>query len=224
MSTSSPSRLSPAAQSKSTWAYGAVREMILSGELQPGAGIDQQAFAARLGISTTPLREALRRLEAEGYVVSEDHKEMHVARLSLEHLKSVYEIRLQLDPYAARLACQNMTSVQIRAVQQLLPIDRGLAIDMLALNREFHRAIYSASGNAELTRILDGLWDQCDRYRMVMLEDHHEDELSRRQHAQMCDLLVERNADSLADLMRAHLKNSLEYYSTATAAMDKSGR
>lgn len=213
MASSTPSISNGAAQSKSTWAYGAVRAMILSGELKPDTGIDQQAFAMRLGISTTPLREALRRLEAEGYVVSEDHKEMRVAMLSFEHVENVYAIRLELDPYAVRLACQNMTSAQIRTVHSLLPPETGLtAIESLALNREFHRAMYSASGNDVLTRVLDGLWDQCDRYRIAVIEDHKEAEQSRREHAQMCDLLMERDADGLAALMRAHLVNSLEHY------------
>jgi DNA-binding GntR family transcriptional regulator len=110
--------------SKAQWAYRTVRAMILSGELKPGTSFDQQALAAQLGISTTPLREGLRRLEAEDYVIRHDHREMMVAPLSLEYVEQIYEVRLELDPLAARLACKNMTTAQIQALHaddQLIP-------------------------------------------------------------------------------------------------------
>ncbi len=84
--------------SKSEWAYRTVRAMILSGELEPGTSIDQQALAAQLGVSTTPLREGLRRLEAEYYVISQDHREMLVTPMTLEDVEGIYEVRLELDP------------------------------------------------------------------------------------------------------------------------------
>jgi len=198
--------------SKSEWAYRTVRAMILSGELAAGAGVDQQALAAQLGISTTPLREALRSLEAEDYVISRDHREMRIAPMSLEKVEEIYAVRLELDPLAARLACQNMSTAQVRGVQSLLPPESGPSkMDYLADNREFHRAIYSGSGNAALTRVLEGLWDQCDRYRAGVLDDVEMARRARHEHSQMCDLLIERDADGLAALMREHLVGSLEH-------------
>src|SRR5271167_2300985 len=82
-------------RSKSSWAYETVRGMILSGDLAAGTSIDQQALATRLGISTTPLREALRRLEAEDYVHAQDHKEMRVAPpISLAAVEDLYAVRV----------------------------------------------------------------------------------------------------------------------------------
>jgi DNA-binding GntR family transcriptional regulator len=198
--------------SKSQWAYRTVRAMILSGELAPSANLDQQALAAQLGISTTPLREALRRLEAEDYVVRQDHREMRIAPMSLTKLKEIYAIRLELDPLAARLACQNMTTTQVRRVQVLLPPEAGLSTaQYLTGNRDFHRMIYTASGNVSLTKVLEGLWDQCDRYRIGMLENAEMAHRAHSEHSRMCDLLIERDCDGLADLVRAHLRGSLEF-------------
>ena len=199
-------------RSKSEWAYRTVRAMILSGELEPGTSIDQQALAARLGISTTPLREGLRRLEAEYYVTSQDHREMLVTPMTLEDVEGIYEVRLELDPLAARLACKNMTTEQVRALANQLPpeTDRSSG-DFPDESREFHRAIYAASGNTALIRVMEGLYDQFGRYRPQLGDDPDMIRKSRREHAQMCDLLIERDADGLAELMRAHVLASLEH-------------
>jgi DNA-binding GntR family transcriptional regulator len=197
-------------RSKSEWAYRTVRAMILSGELEPGTSIDQQALAARLGISTTPLREGLRRLEAEYYVISQDHREMLVTPMTLEDVEGIYEVRLELDPLAARLACKNMTTEQVRALANQLPPDRSSG-DFPDESREFHRAIYAASGNTALIRVMESLYDQFGRYRPQLGDDPDMVRKSRREHAQMCDLLIERDADGLAELMRAHVLASLEH-------------
>jgi DNA-binding GntR family transcriptional regulator len=211
MPQSSRERQSEPFLSKSQWAYRTVRAMILSGELAPGASLDQQALAGELGISTTPLREALRALEAEDYVISRDHREMLIAPISLEEVEEIYAVRLDLDPLAARLACENMTTAQIRRVQALLPPETGRSkMDFLADNREFHRSIYAASGNSVLTRILEGLYDQSDRYRSRLLDDPALARQAHHEHSQMCDLLIERDGEGLAKLMRAHLLGSLE--------------
>jgi DNA-binding GntR family transcriptional regulator len=197
--------------SKSEWAYRTVRAMILSGELEPGTSIDQQALAARLGISTTPLREGLRRLEAEYYVVSQDHREMLIAPMTLEDVEGIYQVRLELDPLAARLACKNMTTEQIRALANQLPPEAAPAGDYPAESREFHRTIYAASGNRALIRVMESLYDQFERYRAQLRDDPDMVRKARREHAQMCDLLIERDADGLAELMRAHVLASLEH-------------
>lgn len=211
-------------RSKSSWAYMTVRGLILSGELPAGSTIEQQALATRLGISTTPLREALRRLEAEDYVVAEDHKEMRVAPpASIETIENLYGVRLVLDPFAAQLACGAATDAHLRTVRSLLPPDGLSRLEYLEQNREFHRAIYSASGNPELTRVLEGLWDQCDRYRVGVLQDTRLATRSRREHAQMCELLARRDGDSMAALMRTHLAGSLAYCRQQEPSVSVSG-
>jgi DNA-binding GntR family transcriptional regulator len=212
-------------RSKSSWAYDTVRGMILAGDLPAGSSLDQQALAARLGISTTPLREALRRLEAEGYVLAEDHKEMRVAPpISFRAVEDLYAVRLKLDPFAASLACDAATDAQVRTVQSLLPPDSGLSrLESLTGNRAFHRAIYSASGNPALTRVLEGLWDQCDRYRVGLLEDIRQADSARREHSQMCVLLAKHDSLGMAELMHAHLMGSLEYVRQKNAAAESHG-
>jgi DNA-binding GntR family transcriptional regulator len=198
--------------SKSQWAYRTVRAMIMSGELEPGTSIDQQALAAQLGISTTPLREGLRRLEAENYVISRDHREMLIAPMSLEIVEQIYQVRLELDPLAARLACEHMTDVQIDALERLIPPPNARGRSKTPANsREFHRGIYVASGNIALIRVMEGLYDQFERYSVYLREDAAVTRKSRDEHVKMCQLLRKRDADGLAKLMRSHLMASLEH-------------
>lgn len=197
--------------SKSEWAYRTVRAMIVSGELEQGTSIDQQALAAQLGISTTPLREGLRRLEAEYYVISQNHREMLIAPMTLEDVEGIYQVRIELDPLAARLACKHMTTEQIRSLANQLPPET-VEGDYPAESREFHRAIYAASGNRALIRVMESLYDQFERYRTQLKDDPAMVRNSRREHAQMCDLLIERDADGLAELMRSHVLASLEHH------------
>ncbi|MGD9960793.1 GntR family transcriptional regulator [Nocardioides sp.] len=198
--------------SKSQWAYRTVRAMILSGELEPGTSLDQQALASRIGLSTTPLREALRRLEAENYVIARDHREMTVAPMSLEYVEQIYVVRLVLDPLAARLGCERMSDSDLRKVEGLVPQAGKSKLEYLEQNREFHRAIYAASGNVPMTRVLDGLYDQSDRYRARVLDDSEMANRALEEHAQMCDLVLKRDSDGLAALMTTHLLGSLEHY------------
>jgi DNA-binding GntR family transcriptional regulator len=198
--------------SKSQWAYRTVRSMILSGELKPGTSLDQQALAAQLGISTTPLREALRRLEAEDYVISRDHREMLIAPMSLEMVEQIYQVRLELDPLAARLACDNMSDAQIDTLERLIPAESSRGRGKTGSHsREFHRSIYVASGNVALIRVMEGLYDQFERYRVQLHDDPAINRTSRNEHVKMCQLLRKRDADGLAKLMRNHVLASLEH-------------
>src|SRR5260370_9702014 len=130
---------------------------------------------------------------------------MLVAPMTLKDVEGIYEGRLELDPLAARLACKNMTTEQVRAlVNQLPPETDGPTGDFPHESREFHRAIYAASGNAALIRVMEGLYDQFGRYRPQLADDPDMVRKSRREHAQMCDLLIERDGEGLAELLRAH--------------------
>jgi DNA-binding GntR family transcriptional regulator len=182
--------------------------MILSGELAAGAVIEQQSLADKLGVSTTPLREALRRLEAEDYVISQDHKDVRVTSSSRQDIENIFAVRLLLEPEAARLACENMSAEEIRMTNSLVP-NPASSSDYVAANREFHRSIYSRSGNDVITRILDGLYDQTDRYRLGLLNDPDVIEQAQQDHVQMCNFLIARDADGLAELMHSHLLRSL---------------
>ena len=105
---------------KSDFAYTRVRELILSGELEPGAVINQATLAREIGISTTPLREALKRLKQQGLVELDAHRDARVARLDAEEARDLLEVRRSLDPLAAFLAADRRTKQDVAEMRAVL--------------------------------------------------------------------------------------------------------
>jgi DNA-binding GntR family transcriptional regulator len=203
-------------ETKSDYAYRQVRDRILSGELQPGAVIQQRELAGQIGISTTPLREALRRLKSEGLVELDAHRDARISPLRAEEARDLLELRKSLDPLAAGLAAQRRTNADIQAIRAahagLAPLPTQPAIGQLVAHRNFHAAIYRASHNDLLIEALEGLWDKADRYRRLALQtdrgqaarDQKADE-----HLMLVDLIAAGDGGAAANVMRAHIDTSL---------------
>jgi DNA-binding GntR family transcriptional regulator len=199
-------------ETKSDLAYQQIRQRILEGELAPETSLDQEALAEWLGLSTTPVREALRRLQSERLVVSRAHRDTVVAPLSVESVEQVYAVRLALDPLAASLAAAHADDgerARILALSQDPPSDAD-PLSHVSFNRRLHRAIYAASGNTVLIEMLDSLWDLSDRYRRVISKDDAVIELAQDEHHAIVTAVVDGDPDRAADLMRDHLAASLQ--------------
>lgn len=209
------------ALTKTDNAYQQLRARILSGEFAPGTSLDQEALAAELGLSTTPVREALRRLESERLVISRAHRDTVVTPVSITLLEEVYAIRLKLDPMAVGLTARHADASDIAEMQRLLKEDLSgaSAADHLYHNRDLHREIYRSCGNSVLVQILDSLWDLSDRYRMITLKDHTTVTSAAVEHAEIVSAIVARDADEAAHLMREHVRQSLGRIRTASAVI-----
>ena len=201
---------------KSDAAYAEVRRRILAGELAPGSILDQYLLSDQMGMSITPLREALRRLRGEGLIDIDVHKNTRVAPLSADEARELFEIRMALDPAAAELAAQRRTDADIKILQNaakhLVPVTRTWGEKGLLAHSAFHRAIYIASHDDNLIGMLDGLWDKSDRYRRLGLllpsgaENRERDFI---EHQKMMEMIVDQDAPGIADLMRQHIRLSL---------------
>ncbi|MEU9353579.1 GntR family transcriptional regulator [Streptomyces griseoloalbus] len=206
--------------SKSDYAYAELRGRILSGSLAAGARLAQYDLAQSLNMSITPLREAIRRLSSEGLLTVETHRDVRVSAMNSDEARQLFEVRLSLDPTAAELAAQRRTEDDIAtmraALARLLPVTRQWGEEALSAHRTFHQALYRASHNDVLIRLLDDLWDKSDRYRRLGLELPPGDEPRTRdlqEHHQLVDLIENGQAAEAAELMRNHITHSL----TATA-------
>lgn len=199
---------------KSDDAYAVVRERILRGDLVPGQVLQQRALAASLGISTTPLREALRRLMSEGLVEIDSHRDARISQVRAEQARDLLEVRLALDPLAASLAAQRRTTADLEelrsALAQLEPLAGRPTLEQLTVHRRFHRAVHTAAHNASLAAALEQLWDQSDRYRLFTLsgggpvaDDKAEE------HRALVDAIADRDADTAAAVMSSHVGTSL---------------
>ncbi|GAB3570702.1 GntR family transcriptional regulator [Amycolatopsis endophytica] len=208
----------PVAQlvTKSEMAYDSVREKILSGEFPPGSVINQATLARAIGISTTPLREALRRLKAEGLVELDAHRDAHVAELRAEEARDLLEMRRSLDPLAASLAAERRSRSDIAEIRDALaglePLPGNPGYEHLLRHRRFHRAIYRASHNDLLIDALEGLWDKADRYRRLALEAERTPGARARtseEHRMLMECVAAGDGDGAAAVMREHIDTSL---------------
>ncbi|NBE92672.1 GntR family transcriptional regulator [Nonomuraea sp. KC401] len=201
---------------KADLAYLRVKELILSGELPPASVIAQARLARDIGISTTPLREALRRLKSEGLVELDAHRDARVAPLAAEEARDLLELRRSLDPLAVALAAERRTKADITAMraaaQGLEPLPADPAYAHLVAHRRFHRALYAASHNDLLIQTLDSLWDKADRYRRLALEaGRGQDARDRKaaEHEALVELVIAGEAEGAAAVMRRHIDTSL---------------
>jgi DNA-binding GntR family transcriptional regulator len=200
------------AVTKTDMAYQQIRGDIIEGVLVPATELDQEALAQRLGLSTTPVREALRLLETEGLVVSRRHHRTMVAGLDASLLEETYAVRLALDPLAAQLAAINADDVQRELIREFGTHEAASnddPVQALYANRRLHQAIYVASGNSVLTSVLDALWDRSDRYRLTILRDADRAQDARQEHAAILRAVLSGDGDRAAELTRVHVSESM---------------
>ncbi len=141
--------------------YAALRERILSGDLPRGTRLRQALLADELGVSRTPLREALRRLSTEGLVEFSPNRGATVSELDFGDMRHAWSARVALEPGAARLAAQLRDPAAIASMRGAIDQQRAAGSDRVesfAANRAFHLALAAASGNPHLTRFAEMLW------------------------------------------------------------------
>ena len=201
---------------KSDFAYTRMRELILSGELEPGSVINQAGLAREIGISTTPLREALRRLMHQGLVELDAHRDARVTQLNAAEARDLLEVRRSLDPMAAGLAAERRTRQDLAEMRSSLDgldaLPSNPSVAQLVAHRRFHTAIYRASHNALLIEMLEGLWDTADRYRRhgLQVERSPEERAAKaHEHTLLFQAIEEGDAETAAEVMHAHVQTSL---------------
>ena len=156
--------------------FHTLREAILKGELKPGERLMELQLASKLGVSRTPIREAIRMLEQEGLAVTIPRRGAEVARMTEKDMKDVLQIREVLDELAVRLACDNITKEEIKELEkQMLQFEnstkQGDIKKIAEADVAFHDTIYHAAGNAKLVTMLDNMREQIYRYRVEYLKD-----------------------------------------------------
>ena len=212
--------------SKGSLAYNELRQLILSGGLAPGSRISQYELADNMQMSITPLREAIRRLSSEGLIIMDTHRDSRVAAMSASEARELLEVRLSLEPSATELAASRRTDADIAAMRaaagKLLPVTRVWGEEAITVHREFHRAVYAASHNDVMIKLLDDLWDKSDRYRRIGLELPSGDEprtIDLNQHHQILELVIAGDGAGAAELARTHIANSLT--ASVTGALEE---
>jgi DNA-binding GntR family transcriptional regulator len=210
---------------KADHAYFYVRQDIARGALPAGEPINQEELARAVGVSVTPLREALRRLSAEGFVVLAAHRDARVAPLSADEARNLREMRAPLESLAVRLAAERITPEQREALQDLArrlePLDDHADERAIDVHRRFHALIWEAADNPLLKETLDLLWDRADRYRRQSLDALRGSGTRRtadfEQHFELVELILAGDSERAAELMNRHVEQSLPGLLPATS-------
>ena len=192
--------------------FNTLRKAILKGELKPGERLMEIALADKLGVSRTPIREAMRKLELEGLVVMVPRKGAQVANITEKDLNDVLEVRIALENMAIEKACARMTQEDIRelerAAEEFQHITAGGSlVEMAEADEEFHEKIYRSSGNDRLMQVLSNLREQIYRYRIEYLKDEDARQQLVQEHALMTRAIRERDVKKAQELSFDHLEN-----------------
>jgi DNA-binding GntR family transcriptional regulator len=188
-----------------------IRESIIDGKIRPGERLVEPDLAARLGVSRTPLREALLQLDSEGFVNVTPRRGAVVSELSIEDAQETYLIKGALEPLAARLACEKITDAELESLREIHErMSRSAAARsrdnrrILQLNSEFHSVITSASRNEKLIQYIRILRSQALRYNYIYLSVMSHISASVREHARILDALSRRDREAAERLVHAH--------------------
>lgn len=194
-------------------AYEVLRRSILNGTLRPGTRLTQTQVASQLSLSTTPVREALRRLAGEELVRIDAHRGAIVRGLDPDELREIYELRLLLEPLGIRKAVANISEQQLAEAEALHQrMEDHSDMDLWSQwNREFHAVFARSCNSPNLNRILRGLRDSAARYvRWSSVVDPDYSVIANQEHQQLIDACRARDADKAAEIEREHLKKTLE--------------
>jgi DNA-binding GntR family transcriptional regulator len=186
-----------------------LRDEILTGEIPVGAVLSQVQLAARLGVSRTPLREALRMLQAEGLVEAEHNRRVRVARFAIDDLEQVYATRIVLEALGARLTVPVLNDDEVGALRECLTEMTELerrrdAIGWERPHRRFHRQLVAHAGD-QVLRIIDQLADHALRYRLLYVTGQRRSwAQANSDHERLVEACERRDAAATAELLARH--------------------
>lgn len=192
--------------------FNTLRQAILTGELKPGERLMEIHLADRLGVSRTPIREAIRKLELEGLVTMIPRKGAQVAKITEKNLKDVLEVRRALDMLAVRLACHRMQDEEKRelkkACDEFAKVTKNCNTkDITEADVRFHDMILKSSGNDRLVQLVNNLAEQMYRYRLEYIKDSSYHERLVQEHEAIYNAIINCEEDKAAAAVVTHIDN-----------------
>ncbi|MEI4486000.1 GntR family transcriptional regulator [Frigidibacter sp. MR17.14] len=193
-------------------AYSLILDAIDQGVYRPGDRLVESELAERFGVSRTPIREALQRLETQS-MVARDGRSLIVASLDHNQLAELYVVRAELEGLAARLAALHATEEECRVLRDMVETDRLLAGDPNALsraNRRFHRLIHLASHNRYLVQQLDLVHRSMALLATTSLAAEGRSAATLDEHSAIVEAIARRDPDSAQKALRTHISHAYE--------------
>ena len=199
-----------------------LREAIRNGTLKPGERLMEIQLAEQLGVSRTPVREAIRKLELEGYVIMMPRRGTYVANMSMSDISDIFEIRSALESLSNGLAAKRITPDELEHLQNLLVMLKPYVEQMdmekiVELDIEFHDLLYHAARNSRLLGIISNLRDQLTRFRTLSMSYPGRLEATMEEHKSIVDAIAAGDSEAARQAAEKHMENS---ESTLLKAMD----
>ena len=200
----------PRRKSASEHIYEHLRQAITHGTIPPGSRIVERQVAETMGVSRTPVREAIHKLERDGLLTKQLPSGFAVAGLTLEDIEECFGIRAVLEGHAARLATVRHTPEQLEPLIQKIDLfEEHLKKDdiepLTGINTELHEVIYELSGSPRLVKMINDLKDQIVRFRRIILKDKQLALISHQDHVNMLHMMRKRKEYEVERLVREHI-------------------
>lgn len=195
--------------------YRQLKDMILSFALYPGARVTENELALRFGVSRTPVREALQRLAAEGYVTIRPKQGCFVTDIDIERINHYYDVRIALELRGLELACLSMSDAQIRKLAATwdpvhAPVTPPPMETMVARDEGFHMALAAGGGNAVLAAYLGDVNEHIHIVRRLDFSEATRVDHTYAEHHEILLRLLDRDAEGAKTLMLRHIRKSAE--------------
>ena len=191
--------------------YEKLKQAIVKGELPPDSRLIESRMANVLGISRTPVREAIHKLEREGLLRHNPSGGFFIVGLTRSDIEETFGIRSVLESYAARLAAthhkgeEELNPLDRKIHEYQLHLDQGNLKALLRINTEFHDLLYALSRSPKLIKMISDLQDQIYRFRQVLLKNEENARISNEDHKLMLKLISRRDLEGVESLVREHI-------------------
>lgn len=188
-----------------------LKNAIIDQTIEPGSRLVESKIADMLGISRTPLREALHKLEREDWIEKNPSGGFQVVTLTKEDIEQTFGIRSVLEAYAARLAAENYQGKDLVPLEKKMKeYQRCLELEedrdkLQTINTQFHDLLYSLSKSQKLIKMINQLRAQISRFRQIILKQDEFAHKSNEDHKKMLDAIKKRDGDTVEQLVRAHI-------------------
>jgi DNA-binding GntR family transcriptional regulator len=193
-----------------------LKGMILRGEISPGRRMIESDIALSMGISRTPVREAVHKLEAEGLLMPLSKGGYAVRGLTISDIEDTFDIRSILESFAGYLAAKRHTEGEMVALEMKIDefqryLDRGDLKRLSAVNTEFHEALYALSRSHRLIKMINGLKDEIEFLRNIILNSEEMARLSNRDHREIVEAIKQRDAGKVERQLKEHILRGKEF-------------
>ncbi len=195
--------------------FNTIREAIISGELKPGERLMEVQLAEKMGVSRTPVREAIRKLELEGLVEMIPRKGAHVAEVSVKDIMDVLELRSTLDGLATELAAERITDDEIKELKHIYSqfvsyVEKDNLPGIVKKDVEFHDVIYRSSRNDRLITIVSNLREQIQRFRVIYLKGYSNPREIANEHSEIIEAISTKNRELAKQVAQEHIRKQQE--------------